>query len=116
MESKYVTAHPYAKAIFAVAMAAKALKEWSEFLNVLSLIAQNPNATKLLIDPRVNWQQRADLFIDVCDKKITAEEKNLITLLAQNDRLQLAPDIAEIYEESHKLYKKSLYKDSSRNA
>lgn len=101
MDSGYVTAHPYAKAIFAIAVADETLQQWSRLLSSLALIAKDSYVIDFLIDPRVNWQQRADLFIDICGKKLTDEEHNFVSLLAQNHRLQIMPYIAKIYEKLH---------------
>jgi len=99
MAEDFVTARPYAKALFEVAQQHKNLSHWSNVLQILVLIAADQNVEKFLTDPRINWQQRADLFIDVCGKKIDIEGKNLIHILAQNRRLSMLPTITAIYEE-----------------
>ena len=38
------------------------------------------------------------MFITVCEDKIDQRAKNFIQLLAENDRIQLLPEIAALYE------------------
>ena len=104
MEGSNVIARPYAKAAFAVAMAAKKLQQWSDLLDMLTLIAENSAVINFLKDPRTDWQQNAELFIDTCGKAINKENKNFINILALNGRLQAIPDIAALYEELRNAY------------
>lgn len=99
MAENYTIARPYAKAIFALALADNKLQQWSEILNIFTFIAQNIYVKKILVDPRINWQQRASLFIDVCAQIINKKGKNFLQILAMHRRLSILPGITDLYEE-----------------
>ncbi len=99
MAENYIIARSYAKAIFKVALAENKLPQWSGILNNLALIASHPQVRKFLTDPRTSWQQRADLFIDICGKILANTGKNFVRILALNRRLPIMLGIAEFYEE-----------------
>jgi F-type H+-transporting ATPase subunit delta len=101
MDENYIIARPYAKAIFALALADNKLHQWSEILNILTYIAQNIYVEKILGDPEINWQQRASLFADICAQIIDEKGKNFLKVLAMHGRLAVLPIIAELYEELH---------------
>ncbi|KPJ68131.1 MAG: hypothetical protein AMJ43_01635 [Coxiella sp. DG_40] len=99
MTENYLIARPYAKAIFALALADNKLHEWSEMLNVLAYVARNVYVKKVLVDPRVNLQQRASLFIDICAQITDEKQINFLKVLATHRRLAILPVIAECYEQ-----------------
>ena len=99
MAENYIIARPYAKAIFSIALADNKLPQWSEILNVFAFIAQNIYVKKILVDPRINWQQCASLFIDVCAQIIDKKGKNFLQILAMHKRLSILPGITDLYEE-----------------
>lgn len=100
MSLKKTYARPYAKAVFEAAMENKAIPAWSNFLQGEAWIVQQPSVQKLLLDPRYTSQQRYEFIIDVSAPLLTTEEgKNFLKLLAENKRLPLLPEIAEIFEE-----------------
>lgn len=92
-------ARPYAKAVFAEAQEKKALDAWSDDLALLVAYATNDEMTTLLVHPSLTAEQQAQALIDVCGDKLTDTAKNLVTILAENKRLTLLPEIATLYEE-----------------
>ncbi len=99
MTENYLIARPYAKAIFALALADNKLQHWSKILNILTYIARNIYIKKILVDPRVNRQQRASLFIDVCAQILDEKAKNFLQILAAHRRLSVLPIIADLFEQ-----------------
>jgi len=99
MANDLVVARPYAKAIFAFALADDRLQHWSEILMELAFIAKDSRVQALLSDPRISWHERAALFTDICGKTLDAKGKNLVQVLAMNRRLAILPEIAEFYDE-----------------
>lgn len=98
--SEFVTAaRPYARAIFELAEAGKGEKKWSEQLLFMSTVAADENMREALDNPRFSKQQTAELFIQVCDQQVNEQGRNLIKLLAENDRLVLLPEITVLYEQ-----------------
>lgn len=96
-------ARPYSKAIFELANEQKNLSFWSEVLELGALIASEKEVQALVAAPSVLAQQVAELFVAVMSSaegapEITADVKNLISLLAENDRLLALPDIHAGYE------------------
>ena len=98
MANDLVVARPYAKAIFAIAVADEKLQHWSEILMRLAFIAKDFRIQALLSDPRISWHERVALFTDICAKTLDAKGKNFLQVLAMNRRLAILPEIAEFYE------------------
>jgi F-type H+-transporting ATPase subunit delta len=98
MAEKITLARPYAKAVFDIALANKEFAEWSSILQILAMIAKDPNVIKALHNYTIPPQQFADFFVDIADKTLNNEAKNLIQLLALRRRLRLLPEISAIYE------------------
>jgi F-type H+-transporting ATPase subunit delta len=91
-------ARPYAKAAFEVAMADKALDGWSKMLTLSSSIANDEKVATLLKSPALSSEQITDSFLAVCGDDVDAKGRNFIRLLAENKRLVLLPQIAQLYE------------------
>lgn len=92
-------ARPYAKAVFAEASEKSALDAWSEDLAILAAYAADADMAKVLVHPSLTADQRAQALTDVCGDKLNEAAKNLVAVLAENKRLALLPEIAELYEE-----------------
>ena len=92
-------ARPYAKAVFAEASEKSALDAWSDDLATLSAFAADADLAKVLVHPSLTSEQQAQALIDVCGDKLNEAAKNLVAVLAENKRLALLPEIAELYEE-----------------
>ena len=91
-------ARPYAQAIFALAQEKGELAPWSEMLQFAAAVASDAEMIALIDSPRYDSLQIAQLFIDVCGDKLNDDGKNMIRVLASNDRLALLPEVAELYE------------------
>lgn len=98
MAEQITIARPYAQAIFSVAQDEGDLKGWSEMLTFAAAVASDPDMAALIDDPRIDRDQTVTIFLDVCDVRLTASGKNMIRVLADNDRLELLPEIAAMYE------------------
>ena len=91
-------ARPYAKAAFEVASQDSALQNWSDLLSLLSSVARQPAVNSVLRDPSLSSGQIATSFESICSEEIDSKGKNFICLLAENKRLVLLSEIAELYE------------------
>ena len=91
-------ARPYAKAAFEVASQDNALKNWSNLLALLSSVSIQPTVNSVLRDPSLSSGQIAASFESVCGEEIDSKSKNFIRLLAENKRLILLSEIAELFE------------------
>jgi len=91
-------ARPYAKAAFASASAANQLDDWSAMLSFASVVAQDETMETFIGSPALTQEEKAKTFVDVCDGKLSEQGQNLISVLAENKRLALLPQIAEQFE------------------
>ncbi len=92
-------ARPYAKAAFEFAVAAGDLAGWSKQLNVASAVSQAEAMIKVLASPSLTSAQQAEQFLSVCGQELTEKVQNFVKVLAENKRLILLPQIAELFEQ-----------------
>ncbi len=91
-------ARPYAEAVFAVAKEDGTLDQWSEMLDFVASLMQDGTMQRLVNEPAQVNSQISELIIGIGGDKLTQEEQNLVRLLAENGRLQIASEIARRYE------------------
>ncbi|WP_261845286.1 F0F1 ATP synthase subunit delta [Aliamphritea ceti] len=108
MAESNTVARPYTKAAFEHALAKNTLDQWSEMLATTSVVAQDPTMRQVLGNPAQTSEQKAEVMIDVCQEQMTAETKNFISLLAENQRLALLPEISAQFEQLKASQQKSV--------
>jgi len=91
-------ARPYAKAAFEYAVEAKDLEGWSTSLALAGSVAQQASVNKLLSSPSSTADQQADLFKDLCGDQLLDACQNFISILSENRRLKLLPQISQQFE------------------
>lgn len=92
-------ARPYAEALFATVRDDQAgLASWSSLVSELAHVAGQDDVREALTDPRLNVQQRIQLFESLIKAALSAQARNFIELLISNDRVLLLPQIAEQFE------------------
>lgn len=99
MAEKSTIARPYAKAVFEFAQAEGKFGGWSDMLQGLAAVANDPAAERLFRSPSVSKEQIVSLITDVLGGKLSADGQNLVKLLAENKRLTLLPEIAAMFEQ-----------------
>lgn len=87
-------ARPYARAAFEYAAQADELKSWSESLATAGSVAQQPDVVKLLSSPSYTAQQQAATLIELCGDALDQKGQNFLSVLSENHRLQLLPEIS----------------------
>src|SRR5690606_19660796 len=92
-------ARPYAKAAFEFATSAAALDAWSGMLALTAAVAADPVFVERMRDPSLTRERKADDLLMVCEVSVTPAFGNFIRTLADNDRLLLIPDIADLFEQ-----------------
>ncbi|HMW52604.1 MAG TPA: F0F1 ATP synthase subunit delta [Rhodocyclaceae bacterium] len=97
MAENVTIARPYAEAAFQLASAGNALGPWSEALDRLAGIAADPQMRDCISDPKLQPQQLAGLFLDVAGSGLTAEQQNYVRVLVDNERLQVLPEIRDLF-------------------
>ncbi|MGK0269918.1 MAG: F-type H+-transporting ATPase subunit delta [Cocleimonas sp.] len=98
MSELTTAARPYARAVFEMAEQSGKLGEWSDMLGFMGGMASNEQVVELLASPKMAKQSGADAFIQLADGKFDEEAKNLVSMLAENNRLSLLPEMSIIYE------------------
>ena len=91
-------ARPYAKAAFEYAQAHQQLAPWSAMLGLAAAVSQDDTIQRMLTAPRLTSTDKATAFIEVCGDKFNEQVRNFVHVVAENDRLALFPEIAELFE------------------
>ena len=92
-------ARPYARAAFEYANARRGgLKRWSEMLMESAQVASERSMRTLLASPAQSAEEKAELLLDICGNDFTKAGSNFIKLLAENQRLNLLPEISRVFE------------------
>jgi len=103
MAESVTIARPYAQAVFRLAREGKALTAWSDRLQRLAAIAQDPEMAKVVGNPKFSAGQVAELFVSLTGESGNTpgnkELASFIGILAENERLGVLTQIQEIYEQ-----------------
>lgn len=91
-------ARPYAKAAFSLAQEAGDLATWSDQLALLAAVAKDERVKGRLRSPDLTRERRAELVLHICGDGLGDGARNLVRLMAENGRLELAPDVAGRFE------------------
>ena len=91
-------ARPYAKAAFEVALADNDLESWSKSLGNAAALVMNGEVKSFLATPSLSAEQTAQAFIQLCGEGLSDKGRKMVSLLAENKRLALLPQIFELYE------------------
>ena len=98
MAENVTLARPYAEAAFQLARANSALGPWQQALDRMAAVAADAQMLDCIANPRLLSSQVAQLFLDVAGS-LSAEQHNFVRLLVDNERLQVLPEIRELYVE-----------------
>ncbi|MEA3274344.1 MAG: F0F1 ATP synthase subunit delta [Pseudomonadota bacterium] len=91
-------ARPYAEAVFARALEADLLGAWSDALALLSEIAGNEDMAGQIANPNVPRERLRQAILEIAGDALSQEAQNLVKLLAENDRLAVLPEIADLFD------------------
>lgn len=95
MSQALTLARPYARAAFALAREAGALPAWSQALNFAARVAAEPQVAALLGHPALRVEDAVELLApEGADERV----RRFLALLAENKRLALLPEIADLFE------------------
>lgn len=92
-------ARPYAKAAFRHALEQGQLAQWSQMLSLVSAVVSDSTMHAYLQNPQLTTAQRADAVVAVVGDRIDAQASNLLRQLAENGRLSLLPQVADLFEQ-----------------
>jgi len=91
-------ARPYAKAAFEYAVEAKDVQGWSDSLSLAASVARQPGVEKLLSSPSATAEKQAEAVQNICGDELATACQNFISILSENRRLQLLPQISQQFE------------------
>jgi F-type H+-transporting ATPase subunit delta len=92
-------ARPYAEAVFKLAKTGGTLPVWSEMLQLLAAIATDEQIKVLIGNPKVPPRRLGELLLGICGDKLTGEGRNFVLLLAENGRIEVLPEVSEMFEQ-----------------
>lgn len=98
MSEAITTARPYAQAAFDEAEKLNALKSWSEMLIALAEAVNLPEVRAAVTNPRVAKKQLEALMDAMLGGEASAQQRNFVRVLTDNQRLLLLPEIAALFE------------------
>ena len=98
MAENITLARPYADAAFQLARTTGALGPWQQALDRMAAVAADVQMVECIDNPRLQSSQVAQLFLDVVGT-VSAEQQNFVRLLVDNERLQVLPEIRDLYVE-----------------
>ena len=98
MSEAITTARPYAQAAFDEAQKLNALKAWSEMLLSLAEAVNHPEVYAVVTNPRVPKKKVEDLMEAMAGSGASTQQRNFVRILADNQRLQVLPEIAALFE------------------
>ena len=99
MAESVTIARPYAQAVFRLARETGNQVAWSENLQRLAAIVQDPEMARVVGNPKFSAGQVAELFISLFGEEKNQELAKFVGLLAENERLSVLPEIRDIYEQ-----------------
>ena len=91
-------ARPYAKAAFEHAQAHQQLANWSAMLGLAAAVSQDDTMQRVLKAPRLTSAEKATTFNEVCGDKFDAQARNFLSIVSENNRMELLPEIADMFE------------------
>ncbi len=92
-------ARPYAEAVFRIAKQGNALPAWSDALNLIATVYQDPQMQVAMANPKVTSADIEKLLLAICGERINGVARNLIQLLMHNRRLSVLSEIRELFEQ-----------------
>jgi F-type H+-transporting ATPase subunit delta len=98
MAENVTVARPYAEAAFELAKAGGALAAWQAALDRMAVAAADTRMLGCIADPRVSPAALAELFLGVAGE-LGAEQRNFVSILVDNRRLDVLPEISTLFGE-----------------
>lgn len=98
MSIQTTIARPYAKAVFQLATEQGALAHWSDQLSCIGCITAHESVQWMVSAPDVSPEQLIDLLLTVAGDQLDPQGVALVKVLVRNRRLQLMPEVIELYE------------------
>ncbi len=91
-------ARPYANAVFELAKRSRTLDRWSDQLGLAALVCADASVNEIIESPAATSLEKADTLARVCGDELSEEGRQLLRVLAHNDRLDALGEISAQYE------------------
>jgi F-type H+-transporting ATPase subunit delta len=102
MAENLTLARPYAEAAFQLASGSgeksAALAAWSSALSRLAAVVNSPAMAECLGNPQIGAEQLAQLCMSAAGEPLTAEQRNFVQVLVENQRLSVLPEISTLFD------------------
>ncbi|MBX2858710.1 MAG: F0F1 ATP synthase subunit delta [Cellvibrionaceae bacterium] len=90
-------ARPYAKAVFEFARSNKTLDAWQQALEQAAAVSDDERVATFLLSPQFTRDHKGKQFAELFGDELDPGVANFFSLLAENGRLTLLPQIAELF-------------------
>lgn len=90
-------ARPYAEALFRVAQTGD-MAAWSELVSQLAQVGANPDVQAFAANPNVGANDLVAALSSLVKAPVTPEATNFLTMLAENGRVALLPEIGAQFQ------------------
>jgi F-type H+-transporting ATPase subunit delta len=91
-------ARPYARAVYQQATDTSSVEGWGDALGLMATVANDAAMIEVLDNPQLGRDQKGDLMLKVIGDKLNEQQKNLVKLMAENDRLKALSEVADQFE------------------
>src|SRR5690606_38765581 len=97
MAENLTIARPYADAAFEQAKGSKALGAWLDALESLVAIVSDASMKEVTRNPKLSDDQVYSVLMGVAGEGLSADQQNFVRILIENDRLQVLPEIRDLF-------------------
>ena len=97
MAENLTIARPYADAAFEQAKGSQALGAWSDALDSLAAIVSDATIKEATRNPALTDDKVYSLLTGVAGEGLSADQQNFVRILIENDRLQVLPEIRDLF-------------------
>jgi F-type H+-transporting ATPase subunit delta len=98
MAEKRTIARPYAQAAFSMAESQNNLKNWSDMLQLVAAVVSDDAMRELIGNPSIENDKLIEIIIGICGDGLDQYGQNFVRILAENERLDVTSEIADLYE------------------
>lgn len=98
MSEANTIARPYAQAAFDQAQKLGDLKGWSAMLISLAELLDDADVQAVASNPRIAKSKVETVVLELCGTQLTAQQRNFIRVLVDGGRLNVATEIAAMFE------------------
>jgi len=98
MAERTTLARPYAEAVFSLASDSSSLPRWGDVLAYYAIAVEDKDLAFALGDPSISGEQVDELMASLLED-ISGQEQALLSMLRENGKLQLLPEISVLFNE-----------------